>query len=763
VWDWIPTLLAFLAIYTVLLVFFRPNLLFSLTTTAGGDTGAHHYPAQYLIQELLPNFRLTGWAPGWYAGMPMLTFYFPFPFLLIAILDWFIPYLIAFKIVTVLGVFALPATAYALGRLWRVRRPFPVLAAVFALAFLLMETYSIYGANILSTLAGEFGYMLSFSLVLLFLGTVYRGMEKPGLNMLFVLNCLILMALVLSHIVTTIVLVCLAPGLLLVNRRWRSLGYLAAVAAVGFCLSAFWSLPFASHLEWTAHMAWNQLDSIKDPLPTALLPAAGLGLIGMAYAVARRERKLLPLAWFTLATVVLFWALPDGRLWNARVLPFFYVSIHLWAAYGAAWLVRPFMVMMHDLFSLRGATARRVYVPVVAVVIGAIVIITSTTAAGWIKWNYSGYEGKTNWAQYNEINQFLNTLTPGRVMVEHGSKLDEFGTPRAFEIIPYWTDLDTMEGTLMEASFTAPFHFINQAELSKEASHAIIGVDYPSGIDVPKGITHLQLMNIPYLLTFSEEVTGDVMADFRAELLATFGDYHVFRISGCTGYVEVMQNEPVRLRVEQSEWRDLAVEWYRSDLALDTPVVWDNGEEALQQYGWVTPDQVADPPVTPIETEGGVTNEFLENEGLSFDTTAIGKPHYVNISYFPNWHVRGAEGPYLLSPSLMMVIPTEGHVTLYYGRTVVNTVGQTLEVLAWLLLLGITVWRVVLWRRRRRLAGAVEESVPPLGVESGDEALDQDLGYSVREYYATRVGTEFGEEEAAADETEEPGEETPRV
>jgi len=28
----------------------------------GGDTGAHHYPAQYLIQELLPHFRLTGWA-----------------------------------------------------------------------------------------------------------------------------------------------------------------------------------------------------------------------------------------------------------------------------------------------------------------------------------------------------------------------------------------------------------------------------------------------------------------------------------------------------------------------------------------------------------------------------------------------------------------------------------------------------------------------------------------------------------------------------
>jgi hypothetical protein len=750
--DWIPSLLAFLVIYTVLLIFFRPNLLFSLTTTAGGDTGAHHYPAQYLIQELLPNFRLTGWAPGWYAGMPMLTFYFPFPFLLIAILDWFIPYLLAFKIVTVLGIFALPATAYALGRLWRIRRPFPVMAAIVALAFLLMESYSIYGANILSTLAGEFGYMLSFALVFLFLGTLYRGMEKPGFNMLFVFNCLLLMVLCLSHIVTTIVLVCLVPGLLLVNPRWRSLGYLAAVAAVGFCLTAFWSLPFAANLEWTAHMAWNQLDSIGDLLPNALLPAAALGLIGMAYAVARRERKLLPLAWITLVTLALFWLLPDGRLWNARILPFFYFSIHLWAAYGATWLVRPFMVMMHDLFRLRGVSARRIYVPVVAIVVGAIVVITSTTAAGWIQWNYSGYEGKAGWSQYNEINQFLDTLTPGRVMVEHGDKLDEFGTPRAFEIIPYWTDLDTMEGTLMEASYTAPFHFINQRELSVEASNAIIGVDYPPAVDVPMGITHLQFMNIPYLLTFTEEVTSQVEADSRTELLATFGDYHVFRILGTTGYVEVMENEPVRLQVEQSEWRDLAVQWYRSEADLSTPLVWDRGEEALQQYDSVNPYEVTDLPVTPVETEGRVTNELLENESLSFDTTAIGQPHIIKISYFPNWHVEGAEGPYLVSPSFMMVIPTQSHVTLYYGRTAANTVGQVLEVLAWVLLLGIIAWRIVLWRRRRRLAGAVEESVPVLGAERGDEALDDDLGYSVRAEYGAESGAEPSDDYGVGDD-----------
>jgi hypothetical protein len=422
------------------------------------------------------------------------------------------------------------------------------------------------------------------------------------------------------------------------------------------------------------------------------------------------------------STFVVFWVLPNGRLWNARILPFFYFSLHIWAAYGVAWLVRPFMVMMHDLFHLHGITARRVYVPVVAVVIGIVVVLTSHTAMGWIKWNYTGYEGQSRWAQYKQINDFIATLDPpGRVMWEHSNpKVNPFGTERAFELIPYWTGLPTMEGTLMEASFTAPFHFINQAELSKEASDAIIGVDYP-GLDVPTGITHLQLMDIPYLLTATPEVTSQVKADSRAELLFTSGDFNLFRISGTTGYVEVMKNEPVRVTVEQSKWRDMAVKWYRNTADLTTPLVWDNGEAALQKYASITPDQATDPPVTPITTEGHVTNEKLENESLSFDTTAIGQPHWIKISYFPNWHVKGAEGPYLVSPSFMMVIPTQSHVTLYYGRTKANTVGQALEVIAWVLLLCLTVWRTILWRRRRRLAGAVQgsASVPAMDADVG--------------------------------------------
>jgi uncharacterized membrane protein len=707
IWDWIPSLIAFLAIYAVLLIFYKPTLLFSLTTTGGGDTGAHHYPAQYLINELLPHFKLTGWAPGWYDGMPMLTFYFPFPFLLIAIFNWILPYQIAFKIVTVLGVFALPATAYAFARLLRVRRPYPMIAAVFGLVMVLMQSYSIYGGNILSTLAGEFGYMLSFALVFLFLGTLHRGMEKGKFDRLFILNCLILMALVLSHIVTTFVLVFLVPGLFIVHRRWRALLYVVAVAAVGFALTAWWSLPFIADLKWSAKMEWTQLHAFKDVFPTAVLPVAGLALVGMAYAVARKEKRIIPLAWITFITLVLVYVLPNGRLWNARVLPFFWCSLHLWAAYATTWLIRPFTVIVRDLFRTRGRTARRIYVPLVAIILGIVVMMTSHTAFSWIRWNYTGYEGKPMWTQYQQINDFIAKLPQGRVMTEHSQKIDEFGTPRAFEIIPYWTTIKgnpmpTIEGTLMEASYTAPFHFINQAELSKEASNAIIGVRYPSR-NVPAGLTHLQLMNIPYLLTVTPEVTSEVKADNRTELLGTWGDYNLFRVAGTTGYVEVMKNQPVRLRVPQAEWRDLAVDWYLDSTDLTTPLVWDQGQKALEQYPSIDRSQVTAPPANPIDDPGSVTNEQIENEKLTFDTTAINQPHWIKISYFPNWHVKGADGPYLASPSFMMVIPRQHHVELYYGRTTANTVGQTLEIVGWLVVAGLFIWRVLLWRRRRAL------------------------------------------------------------
>lgn len=693
VWDWFrkygATLLCFAVIYLVLLVVYQPHLLFARTTTSGGDMGAHHYPAKYLIEYLLPHFKVTGWTQQWYAGMPMLTFYMPFPFLIIAFLSWLIPYEIAFKLGTVLGVFLLPLAAYTFGWLFRIRHPFPVLAAGFALAFLFMKSYSIYGANILSTLAGEFGYSLSFALVFIFLGTLHRGMERARFDWLFAVNGLILMALVLSHIVTTIALCIIAPSLLLLHRRWRSFAYMAAVFFLGFCLTAFWGLPFVDKIGWVAHVDWIPLKALKDLLPPEIRFIAAIGVLGMAFAVARRERKLIPLMWTTIAMVILFFVLPKGVLWNGRMLPFLYFSLHLWAAYGATWLLRPFAVIVRDLLYMRGSTARRVYPVAICVALGVAVALGCGTAVSWINWNYSGYERKASWPYYKATLDFLQSLPHGRVMWEHSPTLDKFGTPRILELIPYWTDQPTMEGTLMESAFTSPFHFINQAELSLQPSHAIGSVQYPPR-NVSYGITHLQFMNIPYMVAVSPEVTEALKADPRADFLAQFDIMSIFRISGTRGYVEVMQNEPVRLSVKNpQEWVRVLSNWYKDVNLLSVPIVRDQGEPELAAYQKISAEEVTNPPARSLFAEGQVISETIENERITFETTAIGVPHWIKVSYFPNWKVKGAKGPYLVSPSFMMVIPTERHVTLYYGSTWSDTVGRVLTALGWLVVLGV--------------------------------------------------------------------------
>ena len=113
----------------------------------------------YLRDVLIPSGRLSGWSPDWYAGFPAYQFYMVVPSLLIVLLDVVLPYGIAFKVVTISGVIALPVAAWAFGKLARLPFPTPPLLAAGATAFLFDRSFSIYGGNIASTLAGEFAVL----------------------------------------------------------------------------------------------------------------------------------------------------------------------------------------------------------------------------------------------------------------------------------------------------------------------------------------------------------------------------------------------------------------------------------------------------------------------------------------------------------------------------------------------------------------------------------------------------------------------------
>ena len=688
--------LGFTVIYAVLLYFYRPELLLSPTTTAGGDTGAHHYVAYFLIKHLLPNGRITGWSPGWYAGFPMLSFYFPLPFLVIAALSTVIKYQVAFKIGTVLGVFLLPATTYLAFRVLGFKFPLPLVAAGFTLPFLFMESYSIYGGNILSTLAGEFGYMLSFSLSILFTALLYRDVHEQKFR---VSTGILLGAIALSHIVTTIVLVILSVYFLFTRLSWKSFFILAGIFGLGFSLSAFWLLPFAAKIGYTAHMQWDQLSGLDELFPGTLRPFLILSAIGLAGAIARRDSRMYFFVWAAAVTAALFFLLPPGRLWNGRIVPFFYFYCFIWAAYGTWFLRRALSKLLFDYAYLPKRYAEYALSGIALALVAAVVLSTSQIAGAWIRWNYTGFEEKEHWASFKEINRYIKKLPPGRVMVEHSSKIDAFGTPRAFELLPYFAGHPTMEGTLMEASLTAPFHFINQAELSEEPSCAILGIKYPP-LNVPSGVKHLELYNIAYFLALSDEVKKQASCIPDLTLLKKFKvpkssmEFALYKVK-THGYVTVPKYEP--LLVNTADWTKTALSWYSKENLLDLPLIRAQGDGKLKKLFRYTSDSLqGNLPRRPVPG-GAIRNVRITDSEISFTTTAIGVPHLVKVSYFPNWQAEGADGPYLASPSIMMVIPRQKNVRLYYGDTWSDTAGRLVSDAAWLF---VIIYGVLFIRRK---------------------------------------------------------------
>src|SRR5262245_8971469 len=340
----------------------QPDLLLRNTTTAGGDTGAHVWWPAYLRDHLLPQFRIAGWAPDWFAGFPAGQFYFPFPALLIVALDAILPYNIAFKLVTALGSIALPAAAYAFGRGLRAPRPAPALFAVGATIFLFFKgapgadaeatrvagNQHIMGGNLPSTFAGEFSFVLALSLALFFLGALAYSLDHRRRMWL---PAVLLAAVVMSHLVVGMFAVLGALVVWLARRPVRSFPDVAAIGGVGALLTAVWTFPLLSTLGYTSDMGYEPIREFGLYMfpwyPAYVLWIVPLVVAALVAGVLARRRVTIELAALTviMGLAFRFWeGLTDlvnsTPVWNLRLLPFWYLGLLLLAMLGAAELIR---------------------------------------------------------------------------------------------------------------------------------------------------------------------------------------------------------------------------------------------------------------------------------------------------------------------------------------------------------------------------------------------------------------------------------------
>ena len=251
----------------------------------------------FVQHYLLPHFHLTGWDPGWYDGFPIYTFYFPLPDLLTALAAHVMSYDVAFKLATALGSLTLPISAWAFGRLAGLERPQPAALAAATLPFLFDQTWTIFGGNLYSTMAGEYSFSFGLSVALVFLGVVARGL-RTGRHR--ALAAFLLAVTALCHLVAVLFAVMGALVLLAAaGPRLRRVWWSVTVFVTGGLLVAWWALPFEQYLPYTTTMGWEKVTNYAARLdPVANRWALVAATIGALYAVhsAIHGRNRVPLA-----------------------------------------------------------------------------------------------------------------------------------------------------------------------------------------------------------------------------------------------------------------------------------------------------------------------------------------------------------------------------------------------------------------------------------------------------------------------------------
>jgi hypothetical protein len=166
--------------------------------------------------------------------------------------------------------------------------------------------------------------------------------------------------------------------------------------------------------------------------------------------------------------------------------------------------------------------------------------------------------------------------------------------------------------------------------------------------------------------------------------------------------------EPLRfapVRSSPAHWRDKAYRWFTRKPLSPAPLVFTDDPRIAVVEG----DEWLAPPLVPL-AEGVKVEETVEAEGLTITTNTPGHPLLVKVSYHPRWRAEGADGPYLVSPALMMVIPRQRTVRLVYpSRNAADWLGLGLS--------GIALGVVAAGMRRRRPAA---ESSPTPGPNPAD-------------------------------------------
>ena len=684
----------------VLILFLRIDLVFLNNTPTGGDMGAHIVAIDTFIKDFMPNFQISGWSNDWFAGYPLYYFYFPLPAIITFFLDVIFPFGVAFKLMVVISTILV---VYSLEKLFRKdSNKLSSIGATAGLFYVFTESFTIYGGNLASTLAGQFSfaYSLAFGNLAIFYLIKSNNKFRFSISSIFLSLCL------LSHLIPFIIYIPIYGFYWLFKKE--NINQKILSITIFLALVSRWSISLFMNLEFTTNMSYTPFTQLEDLIKEDILPGI---FICLALMIAKSKDlikyKSLNLfeLYLVISSILLYFFVPEGALWNGRLVPFFNLGIifimfkvieifvedlNLYQQ-GIHILTTLFLIgtiyclyIFYDRWS-SNESYLNLYIPIIFLIsifailnlknveiqinllLVSIIFSTVSFLPHWLNWNFTGYEGKNDWTQIENLYSKLADLEPGRIMWEPNSDMNKYGTPMTLMTIPYFTEHTSMEGLYFDSSITTPFHFISVSGLAKRPSNPVGGLSYINN-QFDQGVEHLNHLGVDYFISYTEEIESKAMDSEKLILLFSSEPFSVFKVN--SSKVELIYQD-IKIFSKASTQDGIL-----SSILRDTDI--DNFfDKAYESFNELDKKRVIEVSngmniVSSKKNDLQITDLNITNNKISFFTDSPGELHLIKVSYFPNWKITNGKGPFRTSPSFMSVIPDNKYVEITFEKTIVE-------------------------------------------------------------------------------------------
>ena len=696
------------ALGSLLLIFLRIELVFSDLLPTGGDMGAHIVPTKFFVTELFNNFKLSGWSQDWFAGYPVYYFYFPLPPIITSLLSFLFPFSISFKTMVLISQVLLVISIEMLMR--KNSKEFSFYGFGVGLLYLLTESFTIFGGNLASSLAGQYSFTYSIAFANFSIFYLLKSNHRYSTE----IASLLIGLSVLSHLIPFMIYLPIFAYYFLKSNAKITIK-IAAFLFFLFIAMRF-SISLFLNLEFTTNMTYTPYTQLSDLVKSDVLPFAIGAIIYVILSSSRTTLKAVAgfELYFVSISIFLFFYGPESALWNGRIVPFFNLGIiilffnllhfdiknltkkiqgkyplivfilsinsYLMYLYYSKWgntystttISINLIILLMFLISINSEKSL-IYTTLVSLTFGTLSYLPH-----WLNWNFSGYESKNNWSDITTLYEGLDTLEPGRIMWEPNSDLNKYGTPMVLMTIPMFTDHQSVEGLYFDSSITTPFHFLTVSGLAERPSNPVGGLTYING-EFDKGFRLMEELGVDYFIAYTSSIKDKANESENFNFLFSNEVFNVYSIN--TKKVELVEdslhifespdfydrlkNAVLRDGSEQSFF-EAAYKSFKEEL---NHKIIENYDESLTVRSEKNTDLL-------------ISDLNIQNDLITFKTNKPNQLHLIKVSYFPNWKIKNGYGPFRISPSFMAVIPKDEFVEIKFESSKVEKALNLLSILS---------------------------------------------------------------------------------